>query len=178
MTYRSDTRCTALRLDPWPFSKKPDKGLQSNPASLRRELHTFGKCCARLVELHDATFNVMLAMRGNFIRRRPVQSETEWRCVLPHLSCHVVPPAQLVSKKVSEGIEDNSAERFCCKELDFGTGVVSLHQACGMHLDPLEIDSPCSEVLTHLTGVSRAVHTIDCGSATNPGNTVQAVNCW
>ena len=50
------------------------------------------------------------------------------------------PPARLVSKN-SEGIEDkttNSAERFCCKELDIGIGVVWLHQACGMRLDPLE----------------------------------------
>ena len=40
--------------------------------------------------------------------------------------------------------------RFCCQELDFGTGVVWLHQACGMRLDPLEIDGFRSDCLAHL----------------------------
>ena len=88
--------------------------------------HIFGKCCTRLVELHDSACSVVPAVPGNFIRGRLVQSEAEWRFVLPHLSCHVVPPSQLIGKTVSVRVKDkttNSAERFCRKELDFGIGV-------------------------------------------------------
>ena len=37
MTNRSNTRSTALRPEPWPFSTKPDKGFN----------RIFGKCCTR-----------------------------------------------------------------------------------------------------------------------------------
>ena len=73
----------------------------------------------------------MLAMPGNFVRSRPVQSETEWRFVLPHLSHHTVSPSQFFGKTVS-------VKCFCRDELDLGMGVVGLHQACGMHLDTLD----------------------------------------
>ena len=51
----------------------------------------------------------------------------------------------------------NSAERFCCKELDFGSGVVWLHRACGVHLDPLEINGYSSDCLAHLDHITSAV---------------------
>ena len=33
--------------------------------------HVFGKCCARLVKLHDSTYGVVFAMPGNVIRSPP-----------------------------------------------------------------------------------------------------------
>ena len=86
---------------------------------------------------------------SNFITSRLVESETEWRFVLPHLSRHIVPPSQLIGETVSVCDKDkttNSLERFRCEELDFGIGVICLHQACWVHLDPLEIDGSCSPV--------------------------------
>ena len=58
---------------------------------------------------------------------RHVQSEAERKIVLPHLSCHIVPPSQLIGKKISVCIEDktnNSVKRFCREELDFDIEVV------------------------------------------------------
>ena len=82
--------------------------------------------------------------------------------VLPHLSCHVVPPPQLIGKTLpcASKTKANSAERFCCEELDFGIGVVWLHQACGVHLDPLKIDCFCTDGLTHLDRITSAVLTV------------------
>ena len=50
----------------------------------------------------------MLAMSSNTIRTRPVESETEWRFVPPHLSDHVVPSAQLFGKTISVYVEDKT----------------------------------------------------------------------
>ena len=57
----------------------------------------------------------------------------------------------------------NSAERFCCKELDFDIGMVWLHPAYGMLLDPLEINGYGSDCLAHLDRITSAVLTICCG---------------
>ena len=111
-------------------------------------------------------------MPGNFVGSSLVQSETEWRFVLPHLSRHVVPPSQLIGKAVPKCVEDkatNSAERVRCKELDFCIGVVGLHLSCGVHLDPLEIDGLCSDGLTHLDRVASSVHHSWCEGANKSG---------
>ena len=74
----------------------------------------------------------VLAVPDDVIRDRLVRSKTEWMFVLPHFSCHVVPPSQFIGKTVSVCVENkttNSAECFCHKELDFGIGVIKLHQA-------------------------------------------------
>ena len=126
MTYRSGKRVTALHQDLAVFKE----------ASIDSSIFDTGALpyLGQVLEVYDFVSIVILTIPYNFIRSRHVQSETEWRFVLPHLSCYVVPPAQLVSKN-SEGIEEkttNAEERFCCKELDFGIGIVWLHQACGV----------------------------------------------
>ena len=63
---------------------------------------SMARCCTRLTEFRDPTSSVMLAM--------PV-----WRFVVPHLSCHIVPPSQFIGTVVSVCNEDkttNSAECF------------------------------------------------------------------
>ena len=115
-------------------------GFSLDPATV---LFFLGKRCTRLVEFHLITSGGMLAVASDFIRSSLIQSEAERRLVLSHLSSYVVPPSQFIGKTVSEGAEDktiNLAERCCCKELDFGNRVAGLHQACGVHLYPLEID--------------------------------------
>ena len=91
----------------------------------KKHSHVSRKCCTRLVELHDFASSVMLALPGDIIRDRLVRSKTEWLFVLPHLSCHVVPPSQFNGKTVSVCVENkttDSAEVFFHKELDFGIG--------------------------------------------------------
>ena len=127
MTYRSDTRGTALRPDPWPFSKSLTKDFNRIRHLRDGNTHTFGKRCTRVVELHDSASSVMLALPSDVIRGRLVRNEAEWRFVLPHLSCHIVPHSQFIDKTVSLCIEDkttNSVECFCGKQLDFGIEVV------------------------------------------------------
>ena len=64
----------------------------------------------------------MLALPNDVIRDDLVQSEAEWRFVLPHLSCHAVASSQFIGNTVSVCIEDkttDSAKRFFREELDF-----------------------------------------------------------
>ena len=105
-------------------------------ASSRRSIPYPGPKLHQTRELHS-TSSVNFAQPDDVIRRRLVQSKTEWMVVLPHLTCYVVPPSQLPGETVSVCFEDtttNSAGRFCCEELEFAIGVVWLHQACGVHI--------------------------------------------
>ena len=52
-------------------------------------------------ELHDSTSSVMLALPSGVIGSRPVENETEWRFILPHLSCHTVHLSQFIDQTVS-----------------------------------------------------------------------------
>ena len=102
-----------------------------------------GQALHQTCRIHLITSGGMLAVASDFVRSSLIQSEAGRRLVLSHLSSYVVPPSQFIGKTVSEGAEDktiNLAERCCCKELDFGNRVAGLHQACGVHLYPLEID--------------------------------------
>ena len=67
--------------------------------------HTLGKCCTRPVELHNATSSAMLALPSAVVRGRLEHSEAKLRFVLPHLSCHIVLPSQLIGKTVSVCVE-------------------------------------------------------------------------
>ena len=51
--------------------------------------------------------------------------------ILPHVFCHIVPPSQVIGNVVSVYIEDktnNSVERVCREELDFGIGRHGPHE--------------------------------------------------
>ena len=52
-------------------------------------------------ELHDSVSSVMLALSNGVIGSRPVENETEWRFILPHLSCHTVHLSQFMDQTVS-----------------------------------------------------------------------------
>ena len=57
-----------------------------------------------------------LAVPRNFVRRRLVQGEADWRLVLPYVSHHIVSPAQLSGKTIAMCAEHeptDSAECFC-----------------------------------------------------------------
>ena len=100
--------------------------------------------------LHDFnTETLLLAMPGNFIRSRPVQSETEWRFLLPHLSRHTVvlttslPSHSLffhISLRQNAPSFPNSLTKtvsvncFCREKLDLGIRVAGLYHACGARL--------------------------------------------
>ena len=88
------------------------------------------------MEPPDSASSVMFALPSDINRGRFVQSEAEWRFILPHLSCHTVPFSRFIGNTVSVCIEDkttNSMKRFSREELDFGIGVVWLHRACEVH---------------------------------------------
>ena len=76
-------------------------------------------------ELHDSASSVMLALPSGVIGSRPVENETEWRFILPHLSCHTVHLSQFIDQTVSVCNEDkitHSIKRFCREELDLSNG--------------------------------------------------------
>ena len=101
----SDTRGTALRPDPWPFSKE---------------------CCTRLRKRRDSVSSVMLATPGPCTHQRFPSSDGMDVCSsTPLLSRSSAFPIhwQTVSVCV-ENKTTNSAECFCRKELDFGIEVV------------------------------------------------------
>ena len=99
-----------------------------------RHSHVLGKSCARLVELHDSACRVMPAVPGECQSGAALlRARRKWRCVLPPLSSHVVSPSRLIGKTSAVRVKDetsDTAERFSCKELDLGIGVVGIHQAC------------------------------------------------
>ena len=92
MTYRCDTQGTVLHQDSGPSSMKLDSGLRLIPPSSRQALPYPGPKLHQTRKLRHSTSSVMLAMPSNAIRGRLVHSKTKWRFILPHLSCHVVPP--------------------------------------------------------------------------------------
>ena len=112
MTYCSDTRGTALRLDPWPFSKEP------NPAPSRRELPYLRQVLYQTRGVYNSASSVLLALSSDVIRNRCVESDTEWRFVLPHFSRHIIPLSQFIGQTVSV----YSVKRFCREELDLSNG--------------------------------------------------------
>ena len=58
----------------------------SSPASRDEHAHVLGKCCTRLVELHNSAASVMLAVTVDFVRGSFMQSQTEWEFVPPRRS--------------------------------------------------------------------------------------------
>merc|ERR1719473_1184312 len=129
------------------------QGLQGD-ADVLREL---GAIC---VVLHHATAGVVLAMPDDLGGGGFVQAQPEGRLVLPHLASHVVSAAELVSKALAVGVDDNAShapQRLRRQELHLRVGVVWFHQARRVHLHPLQVDSRGADLLAHLDGVARAV---------------------
>ena len=82
MTYRSQTRCTALHQDSVPSSMKPNSKLRLIRPTSRQALYNQGQgCCTRLVEFPDSTSSVMLTMPSNFIGSSLCSDETERKFV-------------------------------------------------------------------------------------------------
>merc|ERR1712139_568808 len=107
----------------------------------------------------------MFAVPHDLVRGGLVQAETERRLVLPHLTCHVVATAQLVREALAKGVKDdtaNTTKGLSCQELDLGIGIIRLHQASWVHLNPLKIDAVCTNCISHLDGISGAVLAV-CG---------------
>ena len=125
-TCRSNTRGTALRPEPWPFSKKPDRGaaIDSSIFETSTPIST-ARCCTRLTEFHDST-SLCQAMSSEVALYIARQNGGLSFHIFP---VYAVPPSQFIGKAISVCNEDkttNSAECFCHKELDFGNRVVGL----------------------------------------------------
>ena len=112
MTYRSKTQGAALHSDPWSFSKQPGNELSLESGIFETgDSTSSGKHCTRLVELPDSAPSVMLALPNDVIRDDLVQSEAEWRFVLPHLSCHAgCVLTEFIGNTVSVCIEDKTTD--------------------------------------------------------------------
>mmetsp|Transcript_70927 Transcript_70927/g.188595 ORF Transcript_70927/g.188595 Transcript_70927/m.188595 type:complete len:403 (+) Transcript_70927:249-1457(+) len=124
------------------------------------DAHVLGEGRAGLVEVHDAAAVVVLAVPRDLVRRRLVEDEAEGRLALPHLARDVVAAAELVGEALAVGVEHeaaHSAQGLGGQELDLGIGVVGLHEAGGVHLNPLEVDALAANGLTHLDAVAGAV---------------------
>merc|ERR1712241_1573799 len=129
-------------------------------------LHVLCQGCARLIELHDTTSSVMLAMPMDFIGGGLVQTESEGRLVLPHFTSHVVSPAQFIRKPLPIRIQDQTSDTTQClsrKKLDLCIRIVRLHEACGMHLNPFQINRLAANGLAHLDTITCAMISVCCG---------------
>ena len=62
-----------------------------NPRQLEHQTH----------EVYDSASSVMLAPSSDVIRNHCVENDTEWRFILPHLSCHTVHLSKFIDQTVS-----------------------------------------------------------------------------
>mmetsp|Transcript_13802 Transcript_13802/g.36924 ORF Transcript_13802/g.36924 Transcript_13802/m.36924 type:complete len:514 (-) Transcript_13802:112-1653(-) len=125
-----------------------------------RNAHIRSQSGTTVVVLHDTTAGVVLAMPDDLLRGGLVQAQAEGRFVLPHLARDIVAAAELVRDALAVGVQHqaaNAAERLSSQELDLRIRVVGLHQARGVHLDPLQVDGLAADGLAHLDAVARAV---------------------
>merc|ERR1740123_1404060 len=132
----------------------------------QRHAHVGGQCLARLVELHDTTSSVVLAMPMDFIGGGLVQTESERRLALPHLASHIVSTAQFIRKPLAIRIQDQTSDTTQCfsrKKLDLCIRITRLHEACGMHLNPLQINRLAANALSHLDAITCAMLSVCCG---------------
>mmetsp|Transcript_91627 Transcript_91627/g.237451 ORF Transcript_91627/g.237451 Transcript_91627/m.237451 type:complete len:221 (+) Transcript_91627:204-866(+) len=122
--------------------------------------HVLRECGPTLIEFHDTTARVMLAMPNDLVRCGLVERQAERRLVLPHLSRHVVTAAKLIGKAFAVRVQDqatNATERLGSEELDLGIRIIWLHEAGGMHLDPLEVNAFAADCLSHLDAIAGAM---------------------
>eukprot|EP00413_Alexandrium_margalefii_P016186 CAMPEP_0204531988 /NCGR_PEP_ID=MMETSP0661-20131031/11472_1 /ASSEMBLY_ACC=CAM_ASM_000606 /TAXON_ID=109239 /ORGANISM="Alexandrium margalefi, Strain AMGDE01CS-322" /LENGTH=587 /DNA_ID=CAMNT_0051538187 /DNA_START=230 /DNA_END=1990 /DNA_ORIENTATION=+ len=119
------------------------------------------------VGLHDATALIVLAMPSDLSGCLAVQAQEEpgraAEChplVLPHHAGHVVTAAQLVAEAVPLHVQEHTADAaqgLGGQELHLGVGVLGVHQARGVHLDPLEVHALPADGHGHLEAVARAM---------------------
>mmetsp|Transcript_23600 Transcript_23600/g.48964 ORF Transcript_23600/g.48964 Transcript_23600/m.48964 type:complete len:246 (-) Transcript_23600:404-1141(-) len=137
-------------------------GLQS----AQRDVHVFAQRLARLVELHDTTARVMLAVPDDFVTRSLVQDQSERRFRLPHFPSDIVAASQLVAEALAIRVDHqaaDTAEGLCSQELNLGLGVIGLHQAGGVDLHPFQVDAAGSNGLTHLDAIAGGMVTVGGG---------------
>jgi len=126
----------------------------------QRHAHVLGQCLTRFVELHDATASVMLAMPDDLVGGSLVQAEPEGRLVLPHLTSHIVPSAELIRETLAVGIQhqtSDASQGLGSQELDLGIWVIWLHQTSWVDLNPLQIDGLAANFLSHLDAITCAM---------------------
>merc|ERR1719326_339937 len=139
---------------------------------LQGDAHVFCKRFTSLIELHDTTTSVVLAMPDDLFLGGLVEAEAEWSFILPHFSCHIVTSTKLIGEPLTVGIEDQTAhtsESLCSKELDLSICVVYFDESCWMDLHPFQIDGLCANCLTHLDAVASAMFAIGSGQVKQIG---------
>mmetsp|Transcript_22588 Transcript_22588/g.50540 ORF Transcript_22588/g.50540 Transcript_22588/m.50540 type:complete len:412 (+) Transcript_22588:278-1513(+) len=133
---------------------------------LQGDAHVLSELGAVLVELHDTTAGVMLAVPHDLGGCGLVEHKTEGRLVLPHLAGHIIATAQLIRKALALGTEDKAADTtqgLRRQELHLGVRVIRLHEAGGVHLHPLQIHADGTDRFPHFDRVAGAVLAIGSG---------------
>merc|ERR1719251_553403 len=105
-------------------------------------------------------------MPMDFIGGGLVQTKSEGRLVLPHLASHVISPAQFICKPLTIRVKDQTTNATQClsrQKLDLCIRIVRLHEACGMNLDPLQINRLAANGLAHLDAITCAMLSVCCG---------------
>mmetsp|Transcript_32509 Transcript_32509/g.78110 ORF Transcript_32509/g.78110 Transcript_32509/m.78110 type:complete len:306 (+) Transcript_32509:302-1219(+) len=146
--------------------------LVSSSQFLHRHTHVLSKSLTTLVVLHDTTASVVLAVPNDFIGRSLVQAKAERGLVLPHLAGDIIAPTQLVGESVALGVQQqttDSSQGLGGEELDLGVLVPNFHEAGGVHLHPLQVDSGSPNIRAHLDSIPGAVLTVGGGQVEQVG---------
>jgi len=125
--------------------------------------HVLGQVVACLVVLHHPAAGVMLAVPDDLLRCGLVQAQPEWRFALPHLAGHVVATAQFIAEALALGVQDqptHATQRLSRQKLDLRIRIIGLHQACGMHLNPFQVDALGANRLTHLDAIAGTMFSV------------------
>merc|ERR1719272_1779599 len=128
--------------------------------------HVLCKLDTAGIVLHNATASVVLGVPKDLCRCGSVQAKTERWLVLPHLASDIITTSKLICEALAILVEDktsNTTQSLCSQELDLGIGIIGLHEACGVHLDPLKVNGYCADGLAHLDCITGAVLSVGCG---------------
>merc|ERR1740117_2184680 len=128
--------------------------------------HVLCKLDTAGIVLHDATASVVLGVPEDLCRCGTVQAETERWLVLPHLASDIITTSKLICKALAILVEDKTSDTpqsLCSQELDLSIRIIGLHEASGVHLDPLKVNGYCADGLAHLDCITGAVLTVCSG---------------
>mmetsp|Transcript_44393 Transcript_44393/g.70288 ORF Transcript_44393/g.70288 Transcript_44393/m.70288 type:complete len:221 (-) Transcript_44393:110-772(-) len=125
--------------------------------------HVLRQSLTALVIFHDAATGVVFAMPDDLVRGSFVENQSERRFVLPHLTCHIITAAKLITNALALLVQNetsNATQSLGGKELDLRIGIIRFDEARRMHLNPFKVDGLGSDGFAHLDAVASAMFPI------------------
>lgn len=120
--------------------------------------------------LHEAAAGVVAGVEVEHVGGFGIEHEPDGPfggvLLLPHFARDVVPVAEFIGEALALGVEEEAAfatEGFSGKELPFRAGVFGVNEACGVHLDFVEVNSIATDLHQHLQAITGGMSAVCAG---------------